>query len=56
MRDTRWIYKNSSNEIYNNFNLDKDITTLLYNREIIDNEDIKTFLYGGVEDIPLRSC
>ena len=51
MRDTRWIYKNSSNEIYNNFNLDKDITTLLYNREIIDNEDIKTFLYGGVEDI-----
>ena len=51
MRDTRWIYKNSSNEIYNNFNLDKDITTLLYNREIIDNEDIKIFLYGGVEDI-----
>lgn len=51
MRDTRWIYKNNSNEIYNNFNLDKDITTLLYNREIIDNEDIKTFLYGGVEDI-----
>ena len=51
MRDTRWIYKNSSNEIYNNFNLDKDITTLLYNREIIDNKDIKTFLYGGVEDI-----
>ena len=51
MRDTRWIYKNSSNEIYNNFNLDKDITTLLYNREITDNEDIKTFLYGGVEDI-----
>lgn len=51
MRDTRWIYKNSSNEIYNNFNLDKDITTLLYNREITNNEDIKTFLYGGVEDI-----
>ena len=51
MRDTRWIYKNNSNEIYNNFNLDKDITTLLYNREIIDNKDIKTFLYGGVEDI-----
>lgn len=51
MRDTRWIYKNSSNEIYNNFNLDKDITTLLYNRDIIAGEDIKTFLYGGVEDI-----
>lgn len=51
MRDTRWIYKNSSNEIYNNFNLDKDITTLLYNRDIIADEDIKTFLYGGVEDI-----
>lgn len=51
MRDTRWIYKNSSNEIYNNFNLDKDITTLLYNRDIIASEDIKTFLYGGVEDI-----
>lgn len=51
MRDTRWIYKNSSNDIYNDFNLDKDITTLLYNREIIDKEDIKTFLYGGVEDI-----
>ena len=51
MRDTRWIYKNSSNKIYNNFNLDKDITTLLYNRDIIAGEDIKTFLYGGVEDI-----
>lgn len=51
MRDTRWIYKNSSNEIYNNFNLDKDITTLLYNRDIIAGEDIKTFLYGGIEDI-----
>lgn len=51
MRDTRWIYKNSSNEIYNNFNLDKDINTLLYNRDIIAGEDIKTFLYGGVEDI-----
>lgn len=51
MRDTRWIYKNSSNDIYNNFNLDKDITTLLYNRDIINGEDIKTFLYGGVEDI-----
>lgn len=51
MRDTRWIYKNSSNEIYNNFNLDKDITSLLYNREIIESEDIKTFLYGGIEDI-----
>lgn len=56
MRDTRWIYKNSSNEIYNNFNLDKDITTLLYNRDIIAGEDIKTFLYGGVEDITSPFC
>lgn len=52
MRDTRWIYKNNSTIKNNDFeNLDKDIITLLSNRDIKESKEIKNFLYGDIENI-----
>lgn len=53
MRNTRWVYKNTQPKItgIDDLHLDKDIVNLLYNRNIMEKEDIKLFLLGGVENI-----
>ena len=54
MRNTRWVYRDNSltnDEDILKFGLDKDILNLLYNRNIIEKDEIKTFLNGTTENI-----
>lgn len=46
MRNTRWVYKDNplkNNKDIKELNLDKDILNLLYNRNIIEKEEINNF-------------
>ena len=54
MRNTRWVYKDNplkNNKDIKELNLDKDILNLLYNRNIIEKEEIKNFLDVDVKNI-----
>lgn len=53
MRNTRWVYKNTQQNIagIEELHLDKDIINLMCNRNITNKEEIKFFLQGGVKDI-----
>ena len=54
MRNTRWVYRENplkNNEDIQNLNLDKDILNLLYNRNIIEKEEIRNFLNVNIKNM-----
>lgn len=51
MRNTKWIYRESSENLKENKFYSKDLLTILENRGIKTEDEIKKFLSGDIEDL-----
>ncbi|MEG0069938.1 single-stranded-DNA-specific exonuclease RecJ [Cetobacterium sp.] len=50
MRNTRWVYK-SENFLPKDLDIDNDVAQILYNRGIVEKEEIEFFINGNLENL-----